>query len=173
MKHFQGHPDVKVSLLLSNSPGAFALERAKKYGVPTLVFNRQDYIDGRVIPDLLKQHEITHIVLAGFLWLIPPYILQEFSDHIINIHPALLPAFGGKGMFGMKVHQAVKESGSFETGITIHLVNDRYDEGRIIFQDRCPIDSDCSVENIAERVQALEHQHYPRVIEEWILRDTK
>ena len=169
IRYFLKHPSIGVSLLLSNNPNSFALERAKKFGVPTRVFTREDFDSGRVIPAWLQEHDITHIVLAGFLWLIPSYLLAGFRDRIINIHPALLPAFGGKGMFGMKVHQAVKESGHTETGVTIHLVNDHYDEGRIIFQGRCRIDENCSVEEIAKRVHALEYEHYPRVIEEWIL----
>lgn len=169
MKFFQDHPTISIATLLSNNVNAYALERAEKYGVPTRVFNREEYNDGAVILNWLTEHDVTHIVLAGFLWLIPSYLITAYPDRIINIHPALLPLFGGKGMYGMKVHQAVKNAGSTETGITIHLVNDRYDDGRIIFQGKCGIDQDCSPEEIAKRVHALEHEHYPRVIEKWIL----
>jgi phosphoribosylglycinamide formyltransferase-1 len=172
MKFFQGHPRISVAALLSNNAGAYALERAKKYGVPTRAFNREEFTEGVVIPEWLARHEITHIVLAGFLWLIPSYLVKAYPDRIINIHPALLPLFGGKGMYGMKVHQAVKDAGSAETGITIHLVNDRYDEGRVIFQGRCSVDVNSSPEEIAKRVHALEYEHYPRVIEKWILENS-
>ena len=128
----------------------------------------QEYTESTLVLDWLKKNEITHIVLAGFLWLVPPYLIAAYPGRIINIHPALLPRFGGKGMFGMKVHQAVKEAGVRETGITIHLVNEHYDEGKILFQGKCSIDENCSAEEIAKRVHALEYEHYPRVIEKWI-----
>jgi phosphoribosylglycinamide formyltransferase-1 len=168
MKYFKGHPSISVSMLLSNNAGAYALERAKRYNIPTQVFSRAEFTESTSVLDYLKEYQITHIVLAGFLWLIPPYLIAAYSGRIINIHPALLPQFGGKGMFGMKVHQAVKDSGARESGITIHLVNERYDEGRILFQGKCTIDENCSPEEIAERVHGLEYEHYPRVIEKWI-----
>ncbi|MFO0267467.1 MAG: formyltransferase family protein [Cyclobacteriaceae bacterium] len=111
---------------------------------------------------------MTHIVLAGFNWMIPKNLLQAFPDRIVNIHPALLPAFGGKGMYGIKVHEAVKKSGVSETGITIHLVNEHYDEGRILFQARCPVAPNDTPEAIAQNVHQLEHSHYPHVVEQWI-----
>lgn len=168
-KHFRNHPAIEVSLLMSNNSGAYALKRAENYGIPTAVFDRADFKDGARILGLLRDHKITHIVLAGFLWLIPDYLLRAFPDKIINIHPALLPKYGGKGMYGSKVHEAVRASGDVETGITIHLVNDRYDEGKILFQGRCPIDASHTPEEIAECVHRLEYEHYPKVIEEWIL----
>jgi phosphoribosylglycinamide formyltransferase-1 len=122
-----------------------------------------------VVLDWLLEKRITHVVLAGFLWLIPDYLVKAYPDRIINIHPALLPLHGGKGMYGMKVHEAVKASGAKETGITIHLVNEHYDEGKILFQARCGVDSHCSADTIAQRVHELEYAHYPRVIEEWII----
>jgi phosphoribosylglycinamide formyltransferase 1 len=168
IKHFTDHPTIEVALLLSNNPQAYALERAKNLNVPVKTFSRREYLESRVVLEWLEEKQITHIVLAGFLWLIPSYFIEAYPDRIINIHPALLPNFGGKGMYGMKVHQAVKDAGAQETGITIHLVNEHYDDGAILFQGRCSVDSECTPEEIANRVHALEYEHYARVIEEWI-----
>ncbi|MEX1240019.1 MAG: phosphoribosylglycinamide formyltransferase [Cyclobacteriaceae bacterium] len=168
-KYFKHHPSVEVALLLSNNRDAYALRRAEDHGIKSLVFNRKEFSEGTIISDLLNKNAVTHIVLAGFLWLLPEYLLRSFPDRIINIHPALLPKFGGKGMYGSRVHEAVKASGELETGITIHLVNDRYDEGRILFQGSCPIAENFSPDQIAACVHKLEHEHYPRVIEKWVL----
>lgn len=168
-KFFKGHPRIQVVTLLSNNPQAYALERAKKYGVPTLVFDRKEFRESSLVSDWLKQHQVTHLVLAGFLWLIPENLIRAYSGKIINIHPALLPKFGGKGMYGMKVHEAVKAAGETETGITIHEVNEHYDEGRILFKAICPVKSEDSPEDIAKKVHQLEYAHYPSVIEQWIL----
>ena len=170
-KYFKKHPRIEVVLLLSNRPDAYALERAKNHEVKTVVFNRQEYNDGQVISRILKGEGITHIVLAGFLWLIPEYLLQAFPNRIINIHPALLPKYGGKGMYGSRVHDAVKASGDVETGITIHLVNSSYDEGKILFQGRCTLSKDQSPDEIAACVHKLEYEHYAPVIEKWILQE--
>lgn len=168
-KYFKGHPSIEVVLLLSNNPGAYALQRAANHGVTTFAFNRQEFSEGGFVTGKLAQANVTHLVLAGFLWLIPPYLVSAYPDRIINIHPALLPRYGGKGMYGAKVHEAVKAAGERETGITIHLVNDRYDEGRILFQEKCAIGPNDGPEEIAACVHALEHRHYPAVIEQWIL----
>jgi len=168
-KYFKHHPAIEVVLLLSNNPDAFALQRAKNHQIKNAVFNRKEFSEGDAITQLLKENAVTHIVLAGFLWLIPEYLLRTYPDRIINIHPALLPKYGGKGMYGSRVHKAVKASGELETGITIHLVNDRYDEGRILFQGRCAISENYRPEEIAACVHKLEHEHYPRVIEAWVL----
>lgn len=170
IKYFKHHSSIEVVLLLSNKPDAFALQRAVNHNIPTVVFNRQEFIEGRVITDALQKAGATHIVLAGFLWLIPEYLLIAFPDRIINIHPALLPKYGGKGMYGAKVHEAVKAAGDLVTGITIHLVNSRYDEGKILFQGKCDVSLDHTPEEIAACVHKLEYEHYPRVIEEWILK---
>lgn len=167
-KHFRNHPTIEVVLLLSNNPEAYALQRAKNFGIRNAVFTRDEFRNGQILHHL-RENKITHIVLAGFLWLVPEYLLHEYPDRIINIHPALLPKYGGKGMYGSRVHEAVKAARDLETGITIHLVNDRYDEGRILFQGRCPIEATYSPEQIAQCVHKLEYEHYPRVIEEWIL----
>lgn len=168
-KHFRNHPGIEVVLLMSNNPGAYALQRARNYGIKAEVFSREEFKDGKKIMDDLRVAGATHIVLAGFLWLIPGYLLQAFPDRIVNIHPALLPRYGGKGMYGSKVHEAVKASGDAETGITIHLVNSNYDEGRILFQGRCSISPQHTPEEIAACVHKLEHEYYPKIIEKWIL----
>jgi phosphoribosylglycinamide formyltransferase 1 len=171
-KYFKTHPSIGVGLLLSNNPEAFALERARNHGIQTITFNRQEFLDGTRLRIHLKNEGITHIVLAGFLWMIPGYLLKSFPDRIINIHPALLPKYGGKGMYGSKVHEAVKAARELQTGITIHLVNERYDEGKILFQEKCAISENHSPDEIAACVHKLEHEHYPKVIEQWILGDS-
>jgi phosphoribosylglycinamide formyltransferase-1 len=167
-EYFMATGDIRVSLILTNRPDAFVLERAKNLGIPYLVFNRIEFYESEIILDTLQRNKIDFIVLAGFLWLIPDYLLKAYSRKIINIHPALLPKYGGKGMYGDKVHQAVIESGDQQTGITIHYVNDHYDEGEIIFQDNFNILPEDTAESIAQRVHALEYKHFPRVIEEAI-----
>ena len=167
--YFKDHNDIEVALLLGNKPNAYVLERAKRHNVKSVVFNREEFLEGKKIRTVLKDAGITHIVLAGFLWLIPEYMLADYPDRIINIHPALLPKYGGKGMYGSKVHEAVKASGDLETGITIHLIDHRYDEGKILFQGRCSVSGSHTPEEIATCVHKLEHEHYPPVIEKWIL----
>ena len=166
--YFQQHPSIEVVLLLSNNPHARVLERARKFGIPSKVFSRQEFNESEVVLAWLNERHVTHIVLAGFLWLIPVYLIKAFPDRIINIHPALLPKFGGKGMYGLKVHEAVKQSGEKETGITIHLVNEKYDEGKVLFQAACNVDDNDTPDQIANKVHALEYASYSKVIENWI-----
>ena len=165
MAHFKDHPACRVELILTNKAQAGVLQFAATHQVPSHVFNRQDFYQGRTVLDLLRKHQIDWIVLAGFLWLIPEYLIQEWPKRIINIHPALLPDFGGKGMFGMYVHQAVSDSGRQQTGITIHYVNKAYDEGAIIFQASCTIQPHEAATEIASRIRKLEHRYFPQVIE--------
>lgn len=165
--YFQIHPSIKVALVLSNNPDAYGLERAKKFSIPSKVFSRNQFSESEEVLRWLIAAEVTHLVLAGFLWLVPDYLIRAFPHRIINIHPALLPKFGGKGMYGMKVHEAVKLSGEKQTGISIHEVNEIYDEGKILFQASCPVDFSDSPQQIAEKVLQLEHGFYPRVIEQW------
>jgi phosphoribosylglycinamide formyltransferase-1 len=169
IKYFQEHPSIGVSLLLSNNPTAYALERARKFNVRNGVFTRDEFKEGTSIMKWLMEEKITHVILAGFLWLIPNYLIKQYPHAIINIHPALLPKFGGKGMYGMKVHESVKNLGEIQTGITIHEVNDHYDEGEIIFQTSCAVHPDDTPDMIAQKVHALEYEYYPKVIEQWIL----
>jgi len=168
MLHFRDHPKIKVGLVLSNNAGALVLERARKFNVPSKVFNRQQFKDTGEVLNWLAHEKISHVVLAGFMWLMPENMIRQFPDRIINIHPALLPKFGGKGMYGNHVHEAVKQAGEKKTGITIHLVNEKYDEGKILFQTSCAIEANDSPEQIAAKVHELEYQHYPEQIEKWI-----
>jgi phosphoribosylglycinamide formyltransferase-1 len=168
IRHFKNHPQIEAAMLMSNKSDAYALTRASNLGIPIGVFTRPEFLSGSV-SESLEKLGITHIVLAGFLWLIPENLTQKFPNRIINIHPSLLPAFGGKGMYGTRVHEAVKAAGANETGITIHLVNEHYDEGRILFQAKCSISDADTPEDIAQKVHALEYRHYPKIIENWIL----
>ena len=167
MKYFKDHPLIKIELILSNNPNAFVLERAKKFSVRTKVFNREEFASDEVV-SVLRTHGVTHIVLAGFLWLIPASLLKSYPNKIINIHPALLPKFGGKGMYGMKIHELVRSLNETETGITIHLINDKYDEGPILYQGRCNVLSTDTPKDIADKVHQLEYANYPLIIEQWI-----
>jgi phosphoribosylglycinamide formyltransferase 1 len=172
LEHFEHHPHIQIVALFSNNPDAYALQRAQNFGVPTAVFDRASLKAGEV-QQQVAAYNPDLIVLAGFLWLLPAAFVQAFPNKIINIHPALLPKFGGKGMHGQHVHQAVLEANEVETGITIHYVNEHYDEGAPIFQDRCPVEPQDTAETIAARVLTLEHQHLPRVVEELLTADQK
>lgn len=172
MNFFQHNPKITVAILLTNNPEAIALQRAKKFNVPTRVFKASQFRESGEVLMWLREADVTHIVLAGFLWLVPENLLNGFRDKIINIHPALLPKFGGKGMYGARVHEAVRASGEKETGITVHLVNECFDEGRILFQTSCKVEPTDTVEVISEKVHRLEHTHYPSVIGKWILETT-
>lgn len=167
-EYFRAERGITVSLILSNKPDAFVLTRAEKFGVPTFVFNRSEFYDSSMILDKLNDHKIDFVILAGFLWLVPEYLTKAYPNRILNIHPALLPKYGGKGMYGSKVHKAVKEAGDTETGITIHYVNEKYDEGQVIFQAYCELDASDTPDSIADKVHKLEYEHFPRVIEEVI-----
>jgi phosphoribosylglycinamide formyltransferase-1 len=168
IRHFKNHPQIEVAMLMSNKSDAYALTRASNLGISNAVFARPEFLNGSVCESLEKLG-VTHIVLAGFLWLIPENLTRKFPNRIINIHPSLLPAYGGKGMYGARVHEAVKATGANETGITIHLVNEHYDEGRILFQAKCSISDADTPDDIAEKVHVLEYRHYPEIIENWIL----
>lgn len=169
MKYFQSHASIRVSLVLSNKPDAFVLQRAKQFGVPEMVFSRSEFYSSDLIIKKLKENDIRFIVLAGFLWLVPENLLASFPGRIINIHPALLPAYGGKGMYGSKVHEAVILNKEKESGITIHYVNGEYDRGDVIFQARCPVLPDDTAETLAGRIHELEYRHFPEIIEKTIL----
>jgi len=167
--HFKGSDKGKVKLLLSNTSKAYALTRAENLGIPTHIFARDDFYNSNKVINLLQKLNIDIIVLAGFLWLVPKNLIKAFPDKIINIHPALLPKYGGKGMYGMHVHQAVIDSGDAESGITIHFVNEKYDEGKIIFQARCNINNHDTPESLARKIHQLEYEYFPKVIEELII----
>jgi len=167
-RYFQDHSLIKVVLILSNNPQALVLERAKKLNLSSKVFNREEYKSTTVL-EWLREFEVTHVVLAGFLWLVPSAFLETYPDKIVNIHPALLPKFGGKGMYGMKIHELVRQLNETETGITIHLVNEKFDEGEILYQGKCKVLSTDTPEQIAQKVHQLEYAFYPKVIEKWVL----
>lgn len=165
MEYFADHPQVEVAALFSNNPEAYALQRAKSSGVPAFAFSREAFRAGEVLQQV-QRLEPDLIVLAGFLWLLPAAFVAAFPNQIINIHPSLLPKYGGKGMHGQHVHRAVLEAGERESGITIHYVNEAYDQGTCIYQHPCPVAPDDTPETLAARVLLLEHEHLPRVVEE-------
>jgi len=165
MEHFRHHPNGEVVLVLCNNPDAFVLQRADNFEIPTHVFCRSDLYESEEVLTVLKRLQVDLIVLAGFLWLIPPALLKQYPNKILNIHPSLLPKYGGKGMYGDRVHQAVLDAGDEEGGITIHFVNDHFDEGEIIHQARFKVEEGDTLEMIKFKGQQLEHQHFPRVIE--------
>jgi len=165
MEHFKRSPDAEVVLILTNNPQAYVLQRADNFEVPSHIFSRSEFYDTDDIIKLLKNLQVDLIVLAGFLWLVPPSILKAFPNKIINLHPALLPKYGGAGMYGDHVHKAVLANKEDESGITIHFVNEVFDEGEIIHQSKFKIDSGDNLEMIKFKGQQLEHQHFPRVVE--------
>lgn len=156
--------DIDVSLVLSNNPKAGVIERMRQLHVPVLLFDRTTFYETDRITNMLQTQRIDLIVLAGFLWLMPGGLVRAFPNKIINIHPALLPKFGGKGMYGHHVHEAVVANGETESGITIHYVNERYDEGATIFQAACSVSPADTPDDVARSVQALEHEHFSRVV---------
>ncbi|MGB5818599.1 MAG: phosphoribosylglycinamide formyltransferase [Saonia sp.] len=167
--YFQDNPKVTVVCVLTNKRDAKVIDRCNRLNISALYFNRTAFYHTDCILDLLKSYNPSLVILAGFLWKIPENLIQNFSEKIINIHPALLPKYGGKGMYGMKVHQAVKENNESETGITIHFVNENYDEGAIIYQARTKVLNDDTPEAIAEKVHRLEYEHFPKIIEKILL----
>lgn len=164
--YFADNDEISVALVLTNKSNAQVLERCKRLKLPALYFNREAFYNSDTITALLKASQIDLVVLAGFLWKVPEPLIREFEGRIVNIHPALLPKFGGKGMYGMRVHEAVLQSGESESGITIHFVNEHYDEGATIYQARVLIEDGDDAEQLAKKVQALEHEHFPRILEE-------
>lgn len=169
MHYFQTHASIEVALMVCNRKEAKAFLRAENHKVKSVYISTSTFLtDPERVRNLLMENEIDLIVLAGFLLLIPGALIEMFPYRILNIHPALLPAFGGKGMYGHFVHKAVKQSGANQTGITIHEVDDRYDHGKIVFQATCPVYQTDTSADIADRVLKLEHKLYPFVIEQFI-----
>ena len=165
---FQNNPRIQVIGVLSNKADAYVLELARRLHVPTFVFNRDDFFRSDRVLEQLRAWKTDFIVLAGFLWKVPESLVEAYDRRIVNIHPALLPRYGGKGMYGMHVHEAVVAAGERESGITIHYVNARYDEGNTIFQARCHVEPSDTPEDVANKVHALEYEHFPQVIQEVI-----
>lgn len=169
IRHFQNHESISVSLILSNNRNAFVLQRAENHQIPHYVFSRNTFYKEKIVDEVLRLNKIDFIVLAGFMWLIPERFVKNYPNKIVNIHPALLPKYGGKGMYGSYVHKAVVKNKEKESGISIHWVNEEYDEGNIIFQAKCKVDAKDSADDVAKKVHQLEYEHYPKIIEKVIL----
>lgn len=165
MEHFKRSVEVEIALVLTNNADAYVLQRADSFEIPSHIFDRHEFYHTDNIIDLLKNLDIDLIILAGFLWLIPKNLIQEYPGRIINIHPAILPKYGGKGMYGDFVHKAIMEANEPEGGITIHYVNENYDEGEYIYQAKYRIDKGDNLEMVKFKGQQLEHLHYPRIVE--------
>jgi phosphoribosylglycinamide formyltransferase-1 len=165
IEHFKAHPAIGVALVVSNKKDSGVLDIAHKNGIPTLIIQRQSFYESQEILKVLAEYRVDFLVLAGFLWLVPSYLVRAFPRKILNIHPALLPKYGGKGMYGSHVHSAVKDAGETESGMTIHFVNEHYDEGDIVFQASCALETNDSPADIARKVLVLEHEFYPKTIE--------
>ena len=164
IRYFQGSEWVNVELVVANRENAFVLERARSLNVPFVYMGKAEWTDGAAVLSLLEERGIDFVVLAGFLARVPDCILHAYPDKIINIHPSLLPKFGGKGMYGDRVHEAVVAAGEKESGITIHYLNEHFDEGEIIVQYKCPVLPQDTAADVAEKVHALEYEYYPQVI---------
>lgn len=165
IRYFKDHQDIKISLVLSNRTDAYALVRAQRLGVPTATVTKAEFNDEQKMISLLKSYHIDFIVLAGFLLMVPSFLIRQYNKRMINIHPALLPKHGGKGMYGHHVHEAVKAAGDTETGMTVHWVSDVCDGGEIIAQFSTPLSPDDTPDDIAHKEHLLEMEHFPKVIE--------
>lgn len=163
LDYFKDNTQVVIKCIYSNNPEAYALKRAQNYNIDTFTFNNTDFYHSNNVLDHLQNHQIDLIVLAGFMWLVPKSLVNEYT--VINIHPALLPNYGGKGMYGHHVHEAVIKNQEKESGITIHYVNNEYDKGTIILQEKCLINPDDTPDSLADKIHKLEHLYYPITIE--------
>lgn len=171
--YFKNHEKIEVALLLSNKENSGAKAIGEDFEIPYYIFTKEQFYHSDAIITKLSNHQITTLVLAGFLWLIPENLLEKFPNKIINIHPALLPKYGGKGMHGMHVHEAVWKNKEKESGITIHLCNKEYDKGEVLFQENVAIGYKDLPSDIAKKVLSLEHKYFPKVIEEYLIRTKK
>lgn len=168
-EHFANHSRIDVAMVFTNNEKAFVIQRAKSLNIPCVTFHRSDLYDNKKIIDILRENNIDWIVLAGFLWLMPKDIIALYHNKIINIHPALLPKFGGKGMYGHHVHEAVVAAKEIQTGISIHYVNEQYDSGDLIFQAPCAVGPNDTPDDVANKIHLLEKKHFPTIIEKTIL----
>ncbi|MBQ5889096.1 MAG: phosphoribosylglycinamide formyltransferase [Bacteroidaceae bacterium] len=164
--YFKGSDYAQVSFIIANNPQAYVLERAKKLGIEAAVVSKAEFMEADGVIEMLKERDIDFVVLAGFLLLVPQKLITAYPGKIVNIHPALLPKHGGKGMYGDRVHKAVVECGDTESGITIHLIDEQYDKGTTFFQAKCPVLPTDTPDDVAAKVHALEYEHFPHVIEE-------
>ncbi len=169
IKYFDGHPQIKISGIYTNNPNAYVLKRAENLHVPAIVFSKDDLYKTDIMLERWKK-EADLLILAGFLWLIPQKVVKSFPNKIINIHPALLPKYGGKGMYGSRVHEAVIKNRERKSGITIHYVNEKYDEGTIIIQKEIVIAANDSPEDLANKIHKLEHEYFPQIVEKEALK---
>ncbi len=169
-EYFAGRTDVEVCCIIYNKRDAYIAERAKNLGIEARYFGRKDFYESSAVLDYLRERKADWVILAGFLWLVPENMLAAYPSRIINIHPALLPKFGGKGMYGHHVHEAVVAAHEKETGITIHIVDNHYDRGTTLFQARCSVTPDDTPDTVAAKIHLLEKEHFPRVIDETIHR---
>ncbi len=168
--HFRNNAAVKISLIVCNKPGAGVLQIAAKENIPSIIIEKEKFFRGNAYIEELKSFDINFIILAGFLWKIPSALIKVYPSKIVNIHPALLPAYGGKGMYGAKVHEAVIAAGEKESGITIHYVDEIYDHGKIIFQAKCDVLATDTPDSLAQKIHSLEHQHFPLVMEQLLIK---
>lgn len=166
--HFRNHASIRISLIVCNNPRAGVLQIAAKENIPSLLIDKETFLNDDIYIKELQDERIDLIVLAGFLWKVPVALIKAFPEKIINIHPALLPKFGGNGMYGTAVHEAVITNKETESGITIHYVDELYDHGKIIFQAKCPVFENDTIDTLAQRIHGLEHEHYPKIISELV-----
>lgn len=163
--YFSNRNDVEISIIISNKPDAFVHQRASRLGIRSVTLSKSEIDNEQILLGVLEKSKADLIVLAGFLLMIPAFLVKAYKDRIVNIHPALLPKFGGKGMYGDRVHKAVVEAGEKESGITIHLIDEKYDEGRTIFQAKCAVNENDTPDDVASKVHALEYEYFPKVID--------
>jgi len=168
--YFKDSKLVRIGLLITDNPKAFVIERCRRHSVPCLVLSKRLIDDTDFMLGVLRDFRTNFVVLAGYIKLVPDYIVAAFDQRIVNIHPSLLPKHGGKGMYGSRVHQSVLDSGDKESGITIHFIDNDYDRGSVIFQAKCPVLPDDTADTLAQRVHALEYEYYPKVIEDTIIK---
>lgn len=173
IQYFKNHKSIHVVLVISNRSDAYVLQRAKGEQVPSMVIQKQDWQDKEKVLSIFKSRDIEFVVLAGYLLLLPSWLVKRYQGRIINIHPSLLPRYGGKGMYGDKIHKAVIEAGDKLSGITIHYVNEEYDKGDIIFQTECSVDPNDTPDTLAAKIHKLEYEHFPRVAEKIIREKNK
>ena len=171
INYFKNHPSIRITLIVSNKPQAGVLSIAERENIPSLIIEKEKFFRGDAYLPELKKAGIDFIVLAGFLWKLPEKLIQAYRNSIVNIHPALLPKYGGKGMYGNKVHETVIANKEKQSGITIHFVDEHYDNGDIIFQETCPVLENDNPNSLAQRIHKLEHANYPATIEKVVLKD--